>query len=208
MVIDIIFILLVAFLLLLNVLYRNMAKTIKEIPNGNHLSGFEIARKLSSHICESEPHIIKKRGKFLDHYNKDRNVIKLSPEVFDGEDIYAATVAINTTLEADKKRKYIPTFRKLNAFLVIISYVFIIAGACMNHILAMRLGFILFILAFIIEFALLSKIWGKEEDLNELYKYIKKEKLIKPPEEYQDKCIILALSRLATLPYSFINYFR
>ena len=66
----------------------------------------------------------------------------------------------------------------------------------------------LFILAFIIEFVLLSKLWGTEEDLNELYEYIKKEKLVKPLEEYQDKCILLALSRLATLPYSFINYFR
>ena len=208
MIIDIIFILLVGLLLLVNLLYRSVVKTTKDTPNDARLSGFEIAKKLSSHICESEPHIIKKSGRFLDHYNKDRNVIKLSPEVFDGEDVYAATVAINTTLEADSKRKYLPTYRKFNAFLVIISYVLIIAGACLNRVLVIRLGFVLFILSFVIEFVLLSKLWGTEDDLNELYEYIKKEKLIKPIEEYKDNCILLALSRLATLPYNFINYFR
>ena len=207
MVIDILFIILIALIILINMLYRSVVKTTKEMPNETHLSGFEIARKLSSKFCSEEPHIIKKKGKFLDHYNKDRNVIKLSPDVFDGEDIYAGIVAVNVALETDPERKNIALGRKINSFLVIISYAFIILGAIANNTLVIHLGFILFILSFVIEFVLLASFFKTEEELKKLYDLIKKEKLIKPEDEYENNGILLALSRLATLPYNFIVYF-
>ena len=208
MIIEIIFILVIGLIVLVNMLFRMVVKTTKELNNGANLSGFEIVRKLSSKFCEEEPHIIKKNGRFLDHYNKDRNVIKLSPEVFDGEDIYAATIAVNTALETDKERKSVPFGRKMNSFLVIASYIVIILGAFTSNTLVIHIGMVLFILAFIIEFILIAKLFGDEDNLKELYELIKKEGLIKPIEEYEDNCLLLALSRMATLPYSFINYFR
>ena len=208
MIIDILFIIVVVLIILINMLFRSVVKTTKNIKNEANLSGFEIARKISSKFCNEEPHIIKKNGKYLDHYNKDRNVIKLSPEVFDGEDIYAGVTAFNVALETDPERKNVATGRKLNSFLVIVSYILIILGAFANNTLVIRLGLMLFIIAFVIEFVLLASLFKKEEELKKLYELIKKEKLIKPEKSYEDNCLLLALSRLATLPYSFINYFR
>ena len=208
MIIDILFIIVVVLIILINMLFRSVVKTTKNIKNEANLSGFEIARKISSKFCNEEPHIIKKNDKYLDHYNKDRNVIKLSPEVFDGEDIYAGVTAFNVALETDPERKNVATGRKLNSFLVIVSYILIILGAFANNTLVIRLGLMLFIIAFVIEFVLLASLFKKEEELKKLYELIKKEKLIKPEKSYEDNCLLLALSRLATLPYSFINYFR
>ena len=208
MIIDILFIIVVVLIILINMLFRSVVKTTKNIKNEANLSGFEIARKTSSKFCDEEPHIIKKSGKYLDHYNKDRNVIKLSPEVFDGEDIYAAVTAFNVALETDPERKNVAIGRKINPFLVIASYILIILGAFANNTLVIRLGLILFIVSFVIEFVLLASLFKTEEELKKLYELIKKEKLIKPEKSYEDNCLLLALSRLATLSYSFINYFR
>ena len=207
-IIDIIFIIIVGLIILINLLFRSVVKTTKNIKNEANLSGFEIARKVSTKFCQEEPHIIKKSGKYLDHYNKDRNVIKLSPDVFDGETIYAGVTAFNVALETDPERKNVAVGHKLNSFLVIASYLFIILGAFANNILVIRLGLVLFILTCIIEFVLISSLFKSEEELNKLYEFIKKEKLIKPVESYKDYNLLLILSKLATLPYNFINYFR
>ena len=207
-IIDIIFIIVVGLIILINLLFRSVVKTTKNMKNEANLSGFEIARKVSSKFCKEEPHIIKKNGKYLDHYNKDRNVIKLSPDVFDGETIYAGVTAFNVALETDPERKNVVVGHKINSFLVIASYLFIILGAFANNILVIRLGLVLFILTCIIEFVLISSLFKSDEELNKLYEFIKKEKLIKPVESYKDYCLLLILSKLATLPYNFINYFR
>ena len=207
-IIDIIFIIVVGLIILINLLFRSVVKTTKNMKNEANLSGFEIARKVSSKFCKEEPHIIKKNGKYLDHYNKDRNVIKLSPDVFDGETIYAGVTAFNVALETDPERKNVVVGHKINSFLVIANYLFIILGAFANNILVIRLGLVLFILTCIIEFVLISSLFKSDEELNKLYEFIKKEKLIKPVESYKDYCLLLILSKLATLPYSFINYFR
>ena len=208
MIIDILFIIVLILLVLINIFIRSVAETTKELKNKANLSGFEIARKLTSVYCEEEPHIIKKNGKYLDHYNKERNVIKLSPDVFDGEDVYAGVVAINTALETDPNRKNISLARKMNAFLVLISYVFIILGSITHNTLIIRIGTLIFILAFIIEFILLASLFKSKEELDKLYEQIEKERLIKPIENYKKYCLLISLSKIATIPYSFINYFR
>lgn len=208
MIIDILFIIVLILLVLINIFIRSVAQTTKELKNKANLSGFEIARKLSSAFCEEEPHIIKKNGKYLDHYNKERNVIKLSPDVFDGEDVYAGVVAINTALETDPNRKNISLARKMNAFLVLISYVFIILGSITHNTLIIRIGTLIFILAFIIEFILLASLFKSKEELDKLYEQIEKERLIKPIENYKKYCLLISLTKIATMPYSFINYFR
>lgn len=209
MIIELLFIIVVVLIILINMLYRSVVKTTKGIKNGTGLSGFEIARILSSRLCDLEdPHIIKKNGKYLDHYNRERNTIKLSKEVFDGDDLYAAITAINISLETPKDKKMVLEGRKLNAFLVIASYIVIIIGALYTNTFIIYLGMTLFVLAFIIEFILMAMIIKTDEDLKKLNELIKENNLIKPAQEYADNAILLSLSRLATLPYSFINYFR
>ena len=122
--------------------------------------------------------------------------------------MYAATIALNIALETKSENKNTIYARKINAFLVIASYVMIIIGSIANHMLLIRLGMILFVIAYVIEFALLAKILGTEEEVEELHNYIKKEKLIKPFEDYEEEALILSLARLATFPYNFIVYFR
>lgn len=188
-------------------LYRSVVKTTKEMPNLANLSGFEIARKVTALFCEEDPHIIKKSGKYLDHYNKDRNTIKLSPDVFDGENIYAAVTAINIALETKEENQQIPVGRKLNDFLVLVSYIIIIVGSFFANPIVIRLGMFIYILAFVFEGLLLSFLFPKDE-FKQLLETIKKAELIKPSQEYENNCLLLALSRIATLPYSFINHFR
>ncbi len=208
MVLDFVFIIIIVILLILNILIRIMGKQAQKVSNGSGLSGFEIARQISSRLSPNEPHIIKKNGKYLDHYNQERNVIKLSPLVFDGEDLYASLVAINIALETAKERKTGCIIRKLNSFLVIASYIMIFLGAFANNILVIRLGMILFILSFLIEFILVSTFLRNKEEMAKLYNLIKKENLIKPTAKYKDYFTVLSFLHLATLPYSFINYFR
>ena len=206
MIIEIIFVLVLILIVILNIIFRNVVKNTKELKNS--LSGFEVAQKLSEKLTTDEPHIIKKSGKYLDHYNRERNVIKLSPDVFDGENIYAGLTAINVTLEVDSDKKGISMGRKMNAFLVIVSYLVIIIGAFLANSIFIHIGMILFVLAFIIEFILLGSLFGTEESYKHLEKIIKKEKLISSFEEYNKYRIILAIQRLAILPYGFISFFR
>ena len=206
MIIEIIFVLVLILIVILNIIFRNVVKNTKELKNS--LSGFEVAKKLSEKLTKDEPHIIKKSGKYLDHYNRERNVIKLSPDVFDGENIYAGLTAINVTLEVDSDKKGISMGRKMNAFLVIVSYLVIIIGAFLANSIFIHIGMILFVLAFIIEFILLGSLFGTEESYKHLEKIIKKEKLISSFEEYNKYRIILAIQRLVILPYGFISFFR
>ena len=208
MIIEILFMIAIILILLIHLLFRSVVKTCKEVNNESKLSGFEIAKILSSKYCQDEPHIIKKSGRFLDHYNKDRNTIKLTPEVFDGEDIYASLMAINVALETDQERKIVPLGRKINSFFVLASYIVIIFGAFANNTLVIHLGMVLFILTIIFEFFLLTNLWGSEEKNKQLQEIVKNEELIKPMEEFNNNYLLIALSRLATLPYNFINYFR
>ena len=65
-----------------------------------------------------------------------------------------------------------------------------------------------FIVAFIIEFILLANLFKSKEELDKLYEQIEKERLIKPIENYKKYCLLISLTKIATMPYSFINYFR
>ena len=105
MIIDILFILTILIITLLNVVIRSVAKTSTKKTNGAKLSGFEIAKKIAKRYGKEEVHIIKKNGKFLDYYDIERNTIKLSKETFDGEDMYAATIALNIALETKSETK-------------------------------------------------------------------------------------------------------
>lgn len=200
LIIEILFLGIVLIILFTHINLKNIYKNLSSIKNEYDLSGFEIARSISSKYSKEEPHIIKKNGKYLDHYNAERNVIKLSSEVFDGTDMYAATIALNVAMETDKDNK-LAVVHKLSSFIVLASYIIIVISACMNNYNAIHFGLALFIVAFAIEllFNLHNELDG---DLEE---FIKKEKLIKPYEE--NKTLMLYIN-IARLPYSFISNFK
>ncbi len=208
MFIEIVFLLTLLFIAIsyigISILYKNL----KDEPNKSKLSGFEIAKITSNKLNPEEPHIIKKKGRFLDHYNYERNVIKLSSEVFDGTDIYAGIIAYTVALETDPKRKKTPIGHKISSFLVIASYLMITIGAFVNNSNVIHFGFILFILAFATEMYIISINGNTLEEIAQNYEIAKKEKLILPFEDNKNNLILIGLINIATLPYNFINYFR
>ena len=207
-IIDILFVIAIIIILIFNFLVRNLMKDLKAIPNETKLSGFEIAKIVSSKLTKEEPHIIKKHGKLLDHYNYERNVIKLSDEVFDGEDLYAGIVAINIALETNSDEKRIPKTHKFTSLMVPISYLIIILGLVLYNPLFLRFGFIIFILAIIIEFLNINSLAKNEDKVMQLHKFIKSCNVIEPFEENKENLILMLTLPLARLPYSFIIYFR
>ena len=88
LIIEIIFYIVLILILIVHIFMRKSYHELVNEDNNSKLSGFEIAQKVVEKLNVKEPHIIKKKGLLLDHYNYERNVIKLSPEVFDGTDIY------------------------------------------------------------------------------------------------------------------------
>ena len=104
LIIEIAFLITLGIIILVNLGLLKLRKELRKVENESKLSGMEIARIISSKFCDSDPHIIKKKGLFLDHYNSNRNVIKLSPEVFDGTDMYSSSVAINVALEIKNEK--------------------------------------------------------------------------------------------------------
>lgn len=185
---------------------RKLYNELKIAENNSKLSGFEIAQKVVEKLNSKEPHIIKKKGLLLDHYNSERNVIKLSPEVFDGTDIYAGIIAINTALLTSNEK--IAKGHKFTSFLVLLSYIVIILGGFINNPNIIHFGLILFIMAFIFELLLFDKLAKNKKEIDTQYKNVNAEKLLKPYKENKDYLILLNLISIATLPYNFINYFR
>ncbi len=207
-IIDIIFVISLIIILLANIIIRHISKELREIPNKTKLSGFEVAKILSNKLAKEEPHIIKKHGKYLDHYNYERNVIKLSDEVFDGENVYSAIVAITVALETDSEKSKIAKSHKFTAIMVLIAYSIIILGAILSNYLFIRFGFIIFIIALIIEVLVLNLYARTEEDIDKLWDFINKNKVLEPFEENKEYMSIFLITSIARLPYSFINYFR
>lgn len=209
LIIEIIFIIVLIILGIFNFTIRITYKNMKEINNESNLSGFEIARILSSELTSDEPHIIKKNGKFLDYYDANRNVIKLSPEVFDGTDMYAAVISLGLASLVSKERRTKVNRHNVNNFLVVLSYVMIVIGALLNNYNVIYFGMSLFIIAFIFQILLLNT-WGKSvEEMEDVYNLVQEKELIKPySEEDKINIAIVGIFFLARLPYGFINNFR
>lgn len=203
LIIEIAFLITLGIIILVNLGLLKLRKELRKVENESKLSGMEIARIISSEFCDSDPHIIKKKGLFLDHYNSNRNVIKLSPEVFDGTDMYSSLVAINVALEI--KNEKISRGNYFATFIVLVSYVLIILGAFLNNSNIINFGLIVFVLAFVLVFCI-NTTYNKKD---EIFKMLKKEKVLKPfDEEIEDNLILTSLIVIARLPYGFINYFR
>lgn len=203
MIFEILFILALLIIFYANIMVRNYAKKLSQ--DETKLSGFEVAKLTSDNFAEKEPHIIKKEGRYLDHYDNDRNVIKLTPEVFDGNNKYSKVIAFFTAIKSSKKFKNINFYLKNKDFIVMGSYLIIIVGAFLNNGLAIYIGMSTFILAIVIDLILVSLFVKNLKSNNEVIEFIKKQELnINIEEDIK----IIAYKELATIFYSFINNFR
>ena len=204
LIIEIAFLIALGIIIIINLYLLKLRKELKQIENESNLSGMEIARIVSSKYCEKEPHIIKKDGLFLDHYNINRNVIKLSPEVFDGTNMYSSIIAIIIAMEKNNEKKARENY--YIALIMPVAYILIILGAFLNNFSIFNLGLIIFILTFI-----LSLTVNTTPNKNDgILKIIKKEKIIEPfdSNNIERNMVLLRVLVLARLPYEFINYFR
>ena len=204
LIIEIAFLIALGIIIIINLYLLKLRKELKQIENESNLSGMEIARIVSSKYCEKEPHIIKKDGLFLDHYNINRNVIKLSPEVFDGTNMYSSIIAIIIAMEKNNEKKARENY--YIALIMPVAYILIILGAFLNNFSIINLGLIIFILTFILSLTV-NTIPNKND---EILKIIKKEKIIEPfdSNNIERNMVLLRVLVLARLPYEFINYFR
>lgn len=204
LIIEIAFLIALGIIIIINLYLLKLRKELKQIENESNLSGMEIARIVSSKYCEKEPHIIKKDCLFLDHYNINRNVIKLSPEVFDGTNMYSSIIAIIIAMEKNNEKKARENY--YIALIMPVAYILIILGAFLNNFSIINLGLIIFILTFI-----LSLTVNTTPNKNDgILKIIKKEKIIEPfdSNNIERNMVLLRVLVLARLPYEFINYFR
>ena len=141
LIIEIAFLIALGIIIIINLYLLKLRKELKQIENESNLSGMEIARIVSSKYCEKEPHIIKKDGLFLDHYNINRNVIKLSPEVFDGTNMYSSIIAIIIAMEKNNEKKARENY--YIALIMPVAYILIILGAFLNNFSIINLGLII-----------------------------------------------------------------
>ncbi len=208
-VIEIVFVIAVLFVLFMNVIMLYAHHLFKDEENLTKLTGFEIAKKVSNKLTNEEPYIIKKKGNYLDHYNWNRNTIKLSREVFDGTNIYASVIALGVALETDPQKIKVVKGHKLSSFLVLVSYAMFVVCSFLINANIMYFGMILFILAVLLELFMLNLFGKTSEEHDKLLKQIGVNKLIKT--DIADVNTLSAFGLIlgiARIPYGFINYFR
>lgn len=205
-IIEIAFLIAIIIILIAYLLAYIMYKDFKNTANEANISGCEIARIVSTKLENEDIHIIKKKGLFLDYYDDNRQVIKLSPEVFDGTNMYSSLIAFRLALETNNKNEQIIN-EKFCTFLVLSSYIMISLGAFLNNPNIIHFGFVLFIIAFLLEMFYIN-FYIKESEMPDIIKLLKKEKLILPLDDIENNLIIVSIIHLARLPYGFINHFR
>lgn len=204
-IIEIIFLIVLGLLFLVNIIFLMFTNMLKG--EDRKLSGFEVARILSDDLFEDKPHIIKKKGKMLDHYNPKRNTIKLNPEVFDGTNLYSTSCAVFVTIEADPKRKNTQRIHSIADFLIMASYIIIIMGSFLTNAPIIHFGMIIFIASVILEWFNKSPLVMKGEE-EKIVENLIKLNIIKNNKEDIGAVTSYSLISLANLPYRFINLFR
>lgn len=207
-IIEITFVTFVLIIILANLVLLNYQKKYEQITNETNLSGFEIVRLITHNFTHKEPHIIKKRNwPNLDYYDNERNVVKLSPNVFDDQNLYASLMAYNVSLETISSNIKINFIKKLVNFLILIFYFLLVIGALANNYAILNLSFILFIITFLINLIYISLFLNNIKTNNELTEFLNKESLIKPEDNLANYSSLFILVTMAKLPYNFLTYF-
>lgn len=72
----------------------------KKVLNSKKISGFEVAKKILEDNKLDDIYVVETKGYLSDHYDSNAKVIRLSSDVFHGEDIAAASIAAHEACHA------------------------------------------------------------------------------------------------------------
>ncbi len=103
------------------------------------LSGFEVARKILDDNDLKNMYIVEVKGSLNDHYDYNQKVIRLSTDIFHGENITAAVVASRLAHYAIYDKKNISLARikfMINPFMtyvIYLAYIMFILGICVQE---------------------------------------------------------------------------
>ena len=142
----ILYIIIVAIPLLAQLKITSAYNKYKKIDNNNHISGFEVARKILDANGLENIYVVETEGNLTDHYDPTRKTIRLSKDIFHGETIAAASVAAHECGHAiQDKENYMPM--RLRSLLVPIvnltskaSWIVILIGFMTNLLKLFWLG--------------------------------------------------------------------
>lgn len=141
----------------------SIAFTMVSIAFGNHfetniknkLSGFEVARKILDNNDLKNMYIVEIKGNLNDHYDYNQKVIRLSSDVYHGENVSSAIIAAKICSYAiqDKENNLFMKFRfVLNQFVtfdVYVGYILFIVGLCLQDFSIIRLSAMLLLVAIV-----------------------------------------------------------
>lgn len=141
----------------------SIAFTMVSIAFGNHcetnikkkLSGFEVARKILDDNDLKNMYIVEVKGNLNDHYDYNQKVIRLSSDVYHGENVSSAIIAAKISSYAiqDKENNTFMKFRsvlnQLVTFDVYAGYILFIVGLCLQDFSMIRLSAMLLLIAIV-----------------------------------------------------------
>lgn len=119
------------------------------------LSGFEVARKILDENNLKDMYIVEVKGSLNDHYDFKQKVIRLSTDVYHGDDVTAATVASRICSYAilDKQNnglmKFNFTLNPLIVFDTYMAYLLFIVGLCLQDFSVVSIATILLLIALV-----------------------------------------------------------
>lgn len=113
------------------------------------LSGFEIARKILDNNDLNDMYIVEVKGKLNDHYDYNQKVIRLSTDVYHGENVMSLTVASKICSYAilDKNSngfmKFVFSINPLVVFINYMAYLLFIVGLCLQDVQVIKVASLL-----------------------------------------------------------------
>lgn len=126
--------------------YSTMAK----IPNRKRITGAEAARRVLAHYNINNVNVEMTHGKLTDHYDPRSNVIRLSPEVFQGTSIASVGIACHEAGHAAQHAQSYAPVKMRNAVLPVanigssMGFTIAILGYFLGLDIVVNIGVILF----------------------------------------------------------------
>ncbi len=134
--------------------YSTMAK----VQNTKRITGAEAARRVLAHYNINNVHVEMTQGTLSDHYDPRSNVIRLSPEVFQGTSIASVGIACHEAGHAAQHAQSYAPIKMRNAVLPVanigssMGFTIAILGYFMGMDLIVNIGIILFAAVVLFQF--------------------------------------------------------
>ncbi len=167
----------------------------KKITNDHNLTGFEVARKILDNQGLKDIYIVEVKGNLTDHYDANRQVVRLSKDIFHGKSVASIAVAAHECGHAiqDKEGYKFMQFRSFIYPIVnigtSISYFIIMLGILFQSLNLVEIGIALVSLGLLFQIITLPVEINASKRAKEL---IKELHLAKSDEELEIKNMLMA----------------